>query len=84
MELTARYGLEFNPFLKNSHEVLYQSSEYSEASFRLDYLAKTKGFRSSYRTARQRKNYCCEELVLGVEPFSLQGDLHLPFYCYSQ
>ena len=44
MELTARYGLEFNPFLKNSHEVLYQSSEYSEASFRLDYLAKTKGF----------------------------------------
>lgn len=44
MEINTRYGLEFNPFLKNSHEVLYQSSEYSEASFRLDYLAKTKGF----------------------------------------
>ena len=44
MELTARYGLEFNPFLKNSKEILFESSEYTEAKFRLDYLAKTKGF----------------------------------------
>lgn len=44
MELTARYGLEFNPFLKNSKEILYEGSEYKEALFRLDYLAKTKGF----------------------------------------
>ena len=44
MELTARYGLEFNPFLKNSKEILYAGSEYKEALFRLDYLSKTKGF----------------------------------------
>ena len=44
MELTSRYGLEFNPFLKNSKEVLFKSSEFNEAVFRLDYLAKTKGF----------------------------------------
>ena len=44
MELTARYGLEFNPFLKNSKEILYAGSEFKEALFRLDYLAKTKGF----------------------------------------
>lgn len=44
MELTVRYGLEFNPFLKNSREILYTGSEYNEASFRLDYLARTKGF----------------------------------------
>lgn len=44
MELTARYGLEFNPFLKNSKEVLFKGSEFNEAVFRLDYLAKTKGF----------------------------------------
>lgn len=44
MELTSRYGLEFNPFLKNSKEILFESSEYKEARFRLDYLAKTKGF----------------------------------------
>lgn len=44
MELTARYGLEFNPFLKNSKEVLFKGSEFNEALFRLGYPAKTKGF----------------------------------------
>ena len=44
MDLTARYGLEFNPFLKNSREILYTGNEYNEAVFRLDYLARTKGF----------------------------------------
>lgn len=44
MELTARYGLEFNPFLKNSKEILYKGKEFGEAMFRLDYLAATKGF----------------------------------------
>ena len=44
MELTARYGLEFNPFLKNAKEILFNSDEFREALFRLDYLAKTKGF----------------------------------------
>jgi type II secretory pathway predicted ATPase ExeA len=44
MELTVRYGLEFNPFLKNSKEILYTGNEYKEALFRLDYLSRTKGF----------------------------------------
>ncbi|MBO5568449.1 MAG: AAA family ATPase [Clostridia bacterium] len=44
MELTARYGLEFNPFLKNSKEVLFPSAEFKEALFRLDYFAGVKGF----------------------------------------
>lgn len=44
MKLTARYGLEFNPFLKNSKEILFEGSEYKEAKFRLDYLARAKGF----------------------------------------
>ena len=44
MELTARYGLESNPFLKNSKEILFEGNEYKEGKFRLDYLAKTKGF----------------------------------------
>lgn len=44
MELTVRYGLEFNPFLKNSKEILFCGAEYNEALFRLDYLAATKGF----------------------------------------
>lgn len=44
MELTSRYGLEFNPFLKNSKDILFTGSEFNEALFRLDYLARTKGF----------------------------------------
>ena len=44
MDATTRYGLEFNPFLKNSKDILYEGSEYKETLFRLDYLAKTKGF----------------------------------------
>ena len=44
MELTTRYGMEFNPFLKNSKEILFEGSEYKEALFRLDYFARTKGF----------------------------------------
>ena len=43
MELTARYGLEFNPFLKNSKQILYTGSEYKEALFRLNYLSGVKG-----------------------------------------
>ena len=44
MDYYVRYGLEFNPFIKNSKEILVDTSEYKEISFRLDYLSKTKGF----------------------------------------
>ena len=44
MEPTTRYGMEFDPFLKNSKEILFEGSEYKEALFRLDQLAKTRGF----------------------------------------
>lgn len=44
MVLNARYGLEFDPFLKNSKEILYEGTEFREAVLRLDYLAQTKGF----------------------------------------
>ena len=44
MDYTARYGLAFNPFLKNAKEVIVETGEYQEARFRLDYLLSTKGF----------------------------------------
>ena len=44
MDYTARYGLEFNPFLKNSKEVYVDTQEQKEVLYRLDYLASTKGF----------------------------------------
>lgn len=43
-EYTARYGMDFNPFLKNTKDILVKTSEFKEVSFRLDYLLKTKGF----------------------------------------
>lgn len=44
MDYTARYGMDFNPFLKNSKEILSKTKGYREARFRLDYLLQTKGF----------------------------------------
>ena len=44
MDYTARYGLECNPFAKNSKEVLVETLEYKETMFRLNYLLATKGF----------------------------------------
>ena len=44
MDYFTRYGLEFNPFIKNSKEILVDTTEYRETLFRLDYLAKTKEF----------------------------------------
>lgn len=44
IDYTSRYGLEFDPFLKNAKEILFETEEYKEVRFRLDYLAGTKGF----------------------------------------
>ncbi len=40
----SRFGMEYNPFLKNSKEVLVETAQYREVLFRLSYLEKTKGF----------------------------------------
>ena len=39
-----RYGLEFNPFIKNSKEIVVGTKEYKEVLFRLNYLLEVKGF----------------------------------------
>lgn len=44
MDYTARYGLEFNPFLKNSRDIYIETEEAREVRFRLNYLAQTRGF----------------------------------------
>lgn len=44
MEYVSRYGLEFNPFLKNSKDILVENEEAKEVRFRLSYLTDTKGF----------------------------------------
>lgn len=57
MDYIARFGLEFNPFLKNSKEILVENEESHEVRFRLNYLVETKGFgllTGSRDSARQR------------------------------
>ena len=44
MDYAARYGLEFNPFLKNEKDILVDTAEASETKILLDYLGDTKGF----------------------------------------
>jgi len=44
IDYTARYGLEFNPFLKNAKDILLDTAESAEAQLRLNYLGETKGF----------------------------------------
>ena len=43
-DYTARYGLEFNPFIKNAKAILLETTESSEVRTRLDYLKDTRGF----------------------------------------
>lgn len=44
MEHYTRYGLEFNPFVKNSKDILVDTLSYKETIYRLGYLSNTKGF----------------------------------------
>ena len=41
---TSRYGMEFNPFIKNTKDILIETDEYKELIFRLNYLLQIKGF----------------------------------------
>ena len=44
IDYTARYGLEFNPFLKNTKDIFLETAEFREARVRLEYLGETRGF----------------------------------------
>ncbi len=44
MEYYMRFGMEFNPFLKNSKEILFENPEFKEVQMRLNYLLTTRGF----------------------------------------
>lgn len=44
IDYISRYGMDFNPFLKNSYDTIIETSEYKEILYRLDYLLAGKGF----------------------------------------
>ena len=68
MEYFTRYGLEFNPFLKNSREILVDTNERRETLFRLDYLAKTKGFGLLTGGAGRGKTTVIRTWAAGLNP----------------
>src|SRR5574344_2315791 len=39
-----RYGMDFNPFIKGSKDILMETADYKELAARLDYLLANKGF----------------------------------------
>ena len=68
MDYTARYGLEFNPFLKNSKEVLVETQEYKEVQFRLKYLLSTKGFGLLTGSAGKGKTTALRSFASSLNP----------------
>lgn len=66
MDYTARYGLEFNPFLKNAKEILIETQEYKEVLFRLNYLLTTKGFGLLTGSAGRGKTTAVRNWVSGL------------------
>ena len=44
VDYISRYGLDFNPFVKNSKDIIIETYEYKESIYRLDYLLDNKGF----------------------------------------
>lgn len=44
MDYVSRYGLDFDPFVKNSKDIVIETSEYKEIIYRLNYLLHNKGF----------------------------------------
>lgn len=68
MDYTARYGLEFNPFLKNSKEVLVETQEYKEVQFRLKYLLSTKGFGILTGSAGKGKTTALRSFASSLNP----------------
>ena len=68
MDINIRYGLEFNPFAKNSKQIIFVSKEFKEARFRLDNLATTKGFGLLTGSPGNGKTSTAKEWVDSLNP----------------
>ena len=68
MNYTAKYGLEFNPFLKNSKEILVETGEYKEILFRMNYLLSIKGFGLLTGSAGRGKTTAVRNWAAGLNP----------------
>jgi type II secretory pathway predicted ATPase ExeA len=44
MDYAAKYGLEFNPFIKNSKDIIIETEDYKQVQHRLAFLVHSRGF----------------------------------------
>lgn len=69
MDYISRFGLEFNPFIKESKkEALIKTGEYNEAIYRLDLLLKTRGFGVLTGTAGKGKTTVIRNWTKNLNP----------------
>ncbi|MCK9218256.1 MAG: AAA family ATPase [Firmicutes bacterium] len=64
----SRYGLDFNPFIKNNHDVIIETSEYKEIIYRLNYLLSNKGFGLITSGPGRGKTTAVRNWVKGLNP----------------
>ena len=76
MDYTARYSLAFNPFLKNAKDVFVDTAELSEASVRLNYLSRTKGFGVLAGTPGRGKTTAARRWASSLNPSLFQVSYH--------
>lgn len=69
MDYISRFGLEFNPFIKNARqETIIETSEYKEVIYRLDILLKTRGFGVVTGTAGKGKTTAVRNWSRNLNP----------------
>lgn len=68
IEYISRYGLEFNPFLKNSKEIVVDTEDHRELGYRLDYLLQTRGFGVVTGSPGRGKTTAVRHWAAGLNP----------------
>jgi len=70
-----KFGLTFNPFIKNSKDIIVKTTEYNEATARLDMLLKTHGFGLLTGSPGKGKTTILRNWAKGLNP-----SLYTPVY----
>ncbi len=68
MEYFMRFGMEENPFLKNSREILFENPEFKEVQTRLNWLLTTRGFGVLTGGAGKGKTTCIRVWSKSLNP----------------
>lgn len=68
MNYYSRYGLDFDPFIKNSKDIIIETSDYKEIIYRLNFLLNNKGFGVVTGAPGRGKTTVIRDFVKGLNP----------------